>query len=115
MQAEQNLRRKGEKLKHIPDGILVLPGANGKRTHIDIEVQISKPSKYKVKQVMDDFSFTQSMNALRYYVNGASRAVIRAVLREIEEQPNRERPSIEIIDLKEWLPSTIYAPKERVR
>ena len=43
IQAEQDLRQRGQKLKHIPDGILTLTTSEKTET-IDIEVQVSKPS-----------------------------------------------------------------------
>jgi hypothetical protein len=110
IQAEMERRQKGERLKHIPDGILVLPTADGSEERIDIEVQISKPSPEAVNHVMDSY-WSGSTNALRYYVTKASRGVVKAVYQEMEKKQKvggmDMRPSIEIIDLEEWLhPST---------
>jgi DNA-binding transcriptional regulator YhcF (GntR family) len=110
IQAEMERRQKGDRLKHIPDGILVLPKADGTKECIDIEVQISKPSLEAVKDVIDPH-WSGSTNALRYYVTKASRGVVKAAYQEMEKKQKvgvkYMRPSMEIIDLEEWLhPST---------
>jgi hypothetical protein len=101
--AEQKMRKKGQKLKHISDGILVLPGENGKKEYIDIEVQISKLSEGKVEEIMGDFWKSGSENPLRYYVNRQSRGVVWSVYRRMQKEKRAMRPKIEIIDLEEWL------------
>jgi len=75
--AEQELRQKGQKLKHILDGILELPSANGELQYIDIKVQISKTSPGEVEEVMCGDIFTANCHALRYYVNRLSRRVVQ--------------------------------------
>ena len=99
IQAEQERRQRGEKRTHIPDGILVMNG-----TKIDIEVQVSKPSPGEVEAVMGDFWRSGSHNALRYYVGRYSRGVVRATYQKMVREVRAMRPSIEIIDLKTWLP-----------
>ena len=104
IQAEQEKRYKGERLKHFPDGILLLPGPDGKQQEIDIEVQISKPAPAAVKDVMSDRYFSGSDNPLQYYVNKESRGVIKATYQKMVKEQKAMRPSIEIIDLEKWLP-----------
>lgn len=107
IQAEQEKRRKGERLNHIPDGMIIVPGSDGKQEIIDIEVQISKPSPGAVKMVMGDSYFSGSNNPLQYYVNKASKSVVKAAYEERAKYPSSMRPSVEIIDLEEWFrPST---------
>ncbi len=106
IQAEQEQRRKGERLQHIPDGVLILPSANNTWTYIDIEVQISQPSREVVKNVMSDSYFSGSNDPLRYYVNKRSGSVVRSVYQQMVQERRTMRPSIEIIDLEEWLSST---------
>jgi hypothetical protein len=101
--AEQEVRKKGQKLKHIPDGILVLPGANDTKEYIDIEVQISRPTSREVEEIMGDFWRSGSENPLRYYVNRQSRGVVWSVYRRMQKEKRAMRPKIEIIDLEEWL------------
>ncbi len=110
IQADQERRRKGERLKHIPDGILVLPTADGTEEYIDIEVQLSKPSPEAVEDVIDPYS-SGSNYPLWYYVTKASRGVVKATYQEMLEKQKGGgrslRPSVKIIDLMEWLrPST---------
>jgi hypothetical protein len=107
IQAEQEKRRKGERLNHIPDGRIILPEPDGRQEIIDIEVQISKPSPGAVKMVMGDSYFSGSNNPLRYYVNRASQGVVKATYEERAKYAFSMRPSVEIINLEEWLrPST---------
>jgi hypothetical protein len=57
--------------------------------------------------VMNDSYFGGSHNALQYYVNKAARGVVKAAYEKWEKNSDHIRPSIEIIDLEEWLlPST---------
>lgn len=103
IQAEQERRRAGQKLSHIQDGILVLPGAGGKTQTIDIEVQVSKPSPTEVQQIMSDQLLRRDANnPLRYYVNRKSRGVVQAVHQKMVSERRAMRPSIEIIDLEAW-------------
>jgi hypothetical protein len=105
IQAEREQRQKGRRYKHIPDGILLLPGSDGgpEEEEIDIEVQISKPSPQKVTEVMGGYWTSGSTNPLRYYVNKQSGGVVRAVYRKMVQERKAMRPRIEIIDLDEWL------------
>jgi hypothetical protein len=104
IQAEQEQRQKGQKLKHIPDGRLVLPTVDGKKEYIDIEVQVSKPSRHEVQQVMSDQFWTHSWNIpLRYYVNRRSQGVVRSVYDTMVKEQKAMRVQIEIIDLEDWL------------
>ncbi len=98
IQAEQDLRQRGQKLKHIPDGILTLKTKEKTET-IDIEVQVSKPSPGEVEEVMGDYWHSESFNPLRYYVGKRSRGVVRTVHRRMEKELRAMRPRIEIIDL----------------
>ncbi len=108
IQAEQELRQKGQKLKHIQDGILLLKDAHDEWEEIDIEVQISKPSSGEVEEVMNDQFWTNSRNRpLRYYVNRLSRGVVRSVYRKMVKERSAMRPSIEIIDLEHWQPLSL--------
>ena len=100
IQAEQDLRQCGQKLKHIPDGILTLKTTEKTET-IDIEVQVSKPSPGEVEEVMGDYWHSGSFNPLRYYVGKRSRGVVRTVHRRMEKELRAMRPRIEIIDLSE--------------
>ncbi len=102
IQAEQEQRQKGQKRKHIPDGILVLPGKDGKKAYIDIEVQISKPSVGEVEDVMGDYYSSGSIDPLRYYVNRLSRGVVNSTYRRMQKERRAMRPWIEIIDLAKW-------------
>ena len=105
IQAEQEQRRAGQKLKHIQDGILLLKDADGAWEEIDIEVQISKPSPKEVEEVMNDQFWTSGRNRpLRYYVNRQSRGVVRAVYKKMVKERRAMRPRIEIIDLETWQP-----------
>ncbi len=105
LQAEQELRQKGQKLKHIQDGILLLKDADGKWEEIDIEVQISKPSPGEVEEVMNDQFWTGGRNRpLWYYVNRLSRGVVRSAYRKMVKEQKAMRPSIEIIELGTWQP-----------
>lgn len=99
IQAEQKLRQSGQKLDHIPDGILTLT-KQGKTETIDIEVQISKTSTKEVREVMGDYWSSGSFNPLRYYVNKKSRGVVRATYQKMEKEFQAMRPYIEIIDLE---------------
>ncbi|SRR6266487_1979123 len=102
IQAEQEQRQKGMKRKHMPDGILVLPGQGGKKEYIDIEVQVSKPSPGEVEDVMGDFYFSGSVYPLRYYVNRLSRGVVNSIYQKMQKERRAMRPRIEIIDLDTW-------------
>jgi hypothetical protein len=103
IQAEQEQRKAGQKLKHIPDGILILPGTDGAMRTIDIEVQVSRTSASKVQEVMSDQFWTGAANnPLRYYVNRKSRGVVQATYRKMVKELRAMRPSIEIIDLETW-------------
>ena len=106
IQAEQDLRQRGQKLTHIPDGILTLTTKEKTET-IDIEVQVSKPSPGEVEEVMGDYWQSGSFNPLRYYVGKRSRGVVRTVHRRMEKELRAMRPRIEIIDLETWLPIDI--------
>jgi hypothetical protein len=99
--AEQEARKKGQKLKHIPDGILVLPRANDTKEYIDIEVQISRPAYGEVEEIMGDFWRSGSHHPLRYYVNRQSRGVVWSVYRRMQKERRAMRPRIEIIELEE--------------
>src|SRR6266487_4238400 len=102
IQAEQEQRQKGQKRKHIPDGILVLPGKDGKKAYIDIEVQISKPSVGEVEDVMGDYYSSGSIDPLRYYANRLSRGAVNRTYRRMQKERRAMRPWIEIIDLAKW-------------
>lgn len=105
IQAQLELRQKGQKLKHIQDGILLLKETDDEWEEIDIEVQISKPSPGEVKAIMNDQFWTSERNRpLRYYVNRLSRGVVRSVYRTMVTERSAMRPSIEVIDLEHWLP-----------
>ncbi len=105
LQAQQELRQKGQKLKHIQDGILLLEDADGAWKEIDIEVQVSKPSPGEVEEVMNDQFWTRGRNRpLRYYVNRLSRGVVRSVYRKMVKERKAIRPMIEVIDLEHWQP-----------
>jgi hypothetical protein len=108
---EQELRKKGQKLKHIPDGILVLPGEHGEKEYIDIEVQVSKPKDGEVEAIMGDFWRSGSENPLRYYVNRQSRGIVWSVYRRMQKEKRAMRPKIEIIDLEKWLHPSSSARK----
>ncbi|HEX6480484.1 MAG TPA: hypothetical protein VF043_16730 [Ktedonobacteraceae bacterium] len=108
IQAQQELRQKGRRLRHIQDGILLLKDADGKWEEIDIEVQISKPSPSEVEEVMNDRFWTGSRNRpLRYYVNRLSRGVVRSVYRKMVKEGKAMRPTIEMIDLGDWQPLSL--------
>jgi hypothetical protein len=103
IQAEQEKRKAGQKLSHIPDGILILPGKDGKTQAIDIEVQVSKPAPGEAQEVMSDQFWTEAPNnPLRYYVNHKSRGVVQATYQKMVKEQRAMRPSIEIIDLETW-------------
>lgn len=107
LQAEQEQRKAGQKLSHIQDEILVLPGKDGKTQIIDIEVQVSKPSPGEVQEVMSDQFWTWTRaanNPLRYYVNRKSRGFVQAVHQQMVKERRAMRPSIVIIDLETWRP-----------
>jgi len=104
IQAEQEQRKAGQKRSHIPDGILILPGKDGKTQTIDIEVQVSKPAPGEVQEVMSDQFWSHGENRpLRYYVNRKSRGVVQAVYQKMVKERLAMRPTIEIIDLETWL------------
>lgn len=112
IQAEQEQRQKGQKRKHIPDGILVVSGDGNKKERIDIEVQVSKPSPGEVEEVMSDQFWTGGENIpLRYYVNRLSRGVVNSTYEKMQKERRAMRPRIEIIDLEEWHHSTGIPPK----
>jgi hypothetical protein len=104
IQAEQEKRKAGQKLTHIPDGILILPGGtDGKPLAIDIEVQVSKPSPGEVQEVMSDQFWSHGANRpLHYYVNRQSRGVVQSTCEKMVKERKAMRPSIEIIDLQTW-------------
>jgi hypothetical protein len=108
IQAQQELRRKGQKLTHIQDGILLLKDTDGAWEEIDIEVQMSKPSSGEVEEVMSDQFWTSRRNRpLRYYVNRLSRGVVRSAYRKMVKQAKGMRPTIEMIDLENWRPLSL--------
>lgn len=94
IQAAQDMRQKGQRLQHIPDGILVI----GEK-RIDIEVQLSRPSLQDVVLVMRGDPWRDA-NALRYY---ASRDAWAVVQRAYSEVKTTARPQIEIIELAKCL------------
>ena len=103
IQAEQERRKAGQKLSHIPDGILILAGEDGKRRAIDIEVQVSKPAPGEAQEVMSDQFWSHGENRpLCYYVSRQSRGVVQAVYQKMVKEQRAMRPSIEIIDLETW-------------
>jgi|SRR5579884_622837 hypothetical protein len=105
IQAQQELRQKGQRLSHIQDGILLLKNADGRWQEIDIEVQVSRPSPREVEEVMNDqFWSGGRARPLRYYVNRLSRGVVRAVFRKMVKEGKAMRPTIEMIDLGDWQP-----------
>lgn len=97
VQALQEKRQKGQRLQHIPDGILVCL-----EERIDIEVQISRLSQQKVEQVMLG-DLWQNTNALRYYVGKESKGVVQMANREVTKNKRTNRQRIEVIDLEEFL------------
>lgn len=102
--AQYEQRHEGQHLPHIPDGILVCMDEDGIEQQIDIEVQISRPATRKVREVMrEQFWGEGENNPLRYYVNRLSRKVVRSTYQKMREKGEIMRPSIEIIDLAEWL------------
>ncbi len=108
IQAQQELRQKGQKLRHIQDGILLLKDTHGEWEEIDIEVQVSKPSPGEVEEVMSDQFWTGGRNRpLRYYVNRLSRGVVRSAYRKMVKEGKAMRPTIEIIDLEDWQPLSL--------
>lgn len=103
IQAEQEQRKAGQKLSHIPDGMLILPGKDGKTQTIDIEVQVSKPAPGEAQEVMSDQFWSYGVNRpLRYYVNRRSRGVVQTAYKKMVKERRAIRPSIEIIDLETW-------------
>jgi len=96
IQAVQEKRQKGQRLQHIPDGILVI----GEK-RIDIEVQLSRPSQQEVALVMRGDSW-RGANPLRYYV---SRDAWSVVQKSYSEVVTTARPQIEIIELEKCLMS----------
>ena len=102
--AQYEQRREGQHLPHIPDGILVFTDEDGIEQQIDIEVQISRPATRKVREVMREQFWGEGENhPLRYYVNRLSHKVVRSTYQKMIEKGELMRPSIEIIDLAEWL------------
>jgi hypothetical protein len=105
IQAQQELRQKGRRLRHIQDGILLLKNAHDKWEEIDVEVQISRPSPGEVEEVMSDQFWAGGRNRpLRYYVNRLSRGVVRSVYRKMVKEKKAMRSMIEMIDLGDWQP-----------
>ena len=97
IQAAQEMRQKGQRLQHIPDGILVI----GEK-RIDIEVQLSRPSQQEVVLVMRGDPW-RGANALRYYVGRDAWAVVQRAYSEVK---TTARPQIEIIELAKCLMSS---------
>ena len=96
--AQQDQRKKGQRLKRTPDAILVTESEE-----VDIEVQISRPSPQEVRQVMGDAYWSGSNNPLRYYVNRHSGSVVHAVYEKLVKERGAMRPRVEIVDLQEFL------------
>ena len=96
--AQQEQRKKGQRLRRTPDAILVTESEE-----VDIEVQISRPSPQEVRQVMGDAYWSGSNNPLRYYVNRHSQSVVRAAYAQMVKERYAMRPRIEIIDLEAFL------------
>ncbi len=103
IQAAQEKRQKGQRLEHVPDGIVVIG-----EERIDIEVQLSRPSQQEVELVMCGDRWN-STNPLRYYVSKDARAVVQRVHRQIRQTG---RPRIEIIELEEFLQSPTAGESE---
>jgi hypothetical protein len=103
IQAAQEKRQKGQRLEHVPDGILVI----GEK-RIDIEVQISRPSQQEVELVMLGDRWNNT-NPLRYYISKDARAVVQRVHRQMKWTA---RSQIEIIDLEEVLKSPTEGESE---
>lgn len=95
IQAAQKQRKKGQRLQHIPDGIVV----SGDK-QIDIEVQVSRPSQREVELVLRGDRW-HSANALRYYVSKQAQAVVQRAYHEVKK--STARPEIEIIELEAFL------------
>jgi hypothetical protein len=98
IQAAQKQRKKGQRLQHIPDGIVV----SGAR-RIDIEVQISHPLQQEAELILRGDRW-QSANPLRYYVSKEAKAVVQRAYREVKKFT--ARPEIEIIELEAFLQSS---------
>jgi hypothetical protein len=100
IQAQQPWRLKGQSITHIPDGKVLLPRASGKTVEMDIEVQISKPSRHEVEIALGGDIFSNGTTApLRYYVNQQSRTVVTNTYTQMCQEVPLARSSVEIIDL----------------
>jgi hypothetical protein len=97
IQALQEKRQKGQRLRHIPDGILVCG-----EEQIDIEVQISRIAQEVVEQVLRG-NHWQNTNALHYYIGRESKTVVQRAYREVAQSGLTNRKHIEIIDLEAFL------------
>ena len=97
IQALQEKRQKGQRLQHIPDGIVVRG-----MERIDIEVQISRPSQQAVELVMRSLG-GNSVNPLRYYASESAIAVVRKAYDRVMKGGWYGRPRIEIVELEEFL------------
>lgn len=103
LQEGKLMREAGQKRIHVPDGLLLIPEANGEQVCIDIEVQVSKPEWSKVKAVMiGDDLWTTDNHAMHYYVNKQSQRVVRNVYQQVMNSVGLTRPSIEIIDVENF-------------
>lgn len=97
IQAEQEKRKRGQRLEHIPDGIIV---SGSER--IDVEVQIARPSQQKVELVMRGGFWGNSTNPLHYYASTDAIATVRRAYQAVTKGGRQPRRRIEIIALEEF-------------
>lgn len=103
LQTEQELRQSGQKMQHMPDGVFIYTDDEGKSTEIDIEVQLSKTSPQKIREVMSYQAWDEGKNnPLRYYVNKLARKRVLTTYQAMQREGQPMRPWIQIIDLETW-------------
>ncbi|HCI82609.1 MAG TPA: hypothetical protein DHW02_23285 [Ktedonobacter sp.] len=87
MQAEQELRQRGQKMQHMPDGVFIYIDDKGKSIEIDIEVYLSKTSPKKIREVMSYQAWDEGKNnPLRYYVNKLARKQVLATYQVMQRE-----------------------------
>lgn len=96
----QGMRVKGQRREHVPDGLVCLPQCEGLLEEIEIEVQISRPSRKEVEDILCEASWTlPRKRPLWYFVTASSAQVVQSVQRALRG-PMR---TVQILDLHEWL------------
>ncbi len=99
--AEQKRRQKDQRLKHIPDAIIIFD-PEGTAEKLDLEIELSRKSEAKLYEILrggDDA--LDEIHPVRYYVSQKARAGVMKAYHSVMNTNDTFRAFIDIHDLKE--------------